>query len=166
MHLWAINLLQRMEAKMNKHAHGYFKRALKISVAAGLLMSLSGCIVALPPAIQLASLALDGVSYATTGKSVTDHAISGITDQDCAMVRVLKGDDICSQIPTEVAMLPDGTPVLGAVDAGSTVTSAQNDADFQAFSDSVTSGSQDSDEVLDLSEFKSLDIETASEPML
>ena len=166
MHLWASNLLQRMEAIMKKYAHGYFKRALKISVAAGLLMSLSGCIVALPPAIQLASLALDGVSYATTGKSVTDHAISGITAQDCAMARVLKGDDICSNIPIEVAMLPDGTPVPGAVDAGRSVTSAQNDAQFQAFSDTVTGTPEDSDEVLDLSEFNTLDMVTASESML
>ena len=151
---------------MMKYAHGYFKRALKISVAAGLLMSLSGCIVALPPAIQLASLALDGVSYAATGKSVTDHAISGITAQDCAMARVLKGNDICSDAVTEVAMLPDGTLAPDATDAARTVTSAQNDAQFQAFSDTVNSTSQDSDEVLDLSEFKSLDMVTASESML
>ena len=151
---------------MNTHSHDYFKRALKISAAAGLLMSLSGCIVALPPAIQLASLALDGVSYASTGKSVTDHAISGITDQDCAVARVLKGDDICTQNITEVAMLPDGTLVLDANDAAHNVTSAQNDAEFQTFSGTMSDASDDSDEVLDLSDIQALDMETASAPML
>jgi len=151
---------------MNTYAHDYFKRALKISAVAGLVMSLSGCIVALPPAIQLASLALDGVSYATTGKSVTDHAISGITDQDCAMARVLNGDDICSQKIIEVAMLPDGTPVLDATDAAHNVTSARNDAEFQTFSETMSTAANDSDEVLDLADIQALDMETASAPML
>lgn len=151
---------------MKTYAHDYFKRALKISAAAGLLMSLSGCIVALPPAIQLASLALDGVSYAASGKSVTDHAISGITAQDCAMARVLEGNAICTKNITEVAMLPDGTLVLDANDAAHNVTSAQNDAEFQTFSDTMTQAGDDGDEVLDLTDIQALDMETASAPML
>ncbi len=44
---------------------------------------LSGCVV--PPAMSLASLMLDGMSYASTGKSVTDHAISEFAAADCAL---------------------------------------------------------------------------------
>ncbi len=54
---------------------------------------LAGC--ALPPAVTWASLATDGVSYIATGKSTTDHAISAIADEDCALLRALKEEAIC-----------------------------------------------------------------------
>ncbi|MDH5188197.1 MAG: hypothetical protein OEW37_04490 [Rhodospirillaceae bacterium] len=66
-------------------------KALRITSALGLVVALSGCL-ALPPAIQFASLALDGFSYMSTGKSVSDHAISAFTNKDCAMHRAL--DDV------------------------------------------------------------------------
>jgi SPOR domain len=54
----------------------------------------AGC--ALPPAVTLASLAADGVSYATTGKSVSDHGISAATGNDCALMRpVFTGKAMC-----------------------------------------------------------------------
>ncbi len=145
----------------------YCRKALKLSALAGLLMSLSGCIIAVPPAIQLASLALDGVSYATTGKSVTDHAISNVTNQDCAMLRSLQGDNICSDKQVEVAMLPDGTPAPHATDAARDIKTADNDAAFQTAAQ-LDNADEDQDEVLDMSDdaaFK-IDMETASGPML
>ena len=54
---------------------------------------LAGC--ALPPAVTVASLVLDGVSFATTGKSTTDHAISALADEDCALLRAVDDEDIC-----------------------------------------------------------------------
>ncbi len=48
---------------------------------------LAGCV--LPPVVSYASLAMDGISYATTGKSVSDHALSAVTDQDCAVWRAV-----------------------------------------------------------------------------
>lgn len=70
---------------------GTFK-AMRIAGALGLAVSLSGCLVALPPALQVASLALDGLSYISTGKSVSDHALSAVAQKDCAILRAL--DDI------------------------------------------------------------------------
>ena len=55
---------------------------------------LSGCAMPLP--FQIASWALDGISYIATEKSVTDHGISIVTQKDCALLRVVQGDDICS----------------------------------------------------------------------
>jgi hypothetical protein len=55
---------------------------------------LSGCAMPLP--FQIASWALDGISYITTEKSVTDHGISIVAQKDCALLRVVQGDDICS----------------------------------------------------------------------
>lgn len=53
----------------------------------------AGC--SLPPALGLASLAADGVSYAATGKSTSDHALSAITSEDCAMLRAVEEKPIC-----------------------------------------------------------------------
>ena len=65
----------------------YFMRWLSL---AALTAVLSGC--ALPPAITLASLAADVVSYASTGKSITDHGISIVLQRDCAILRGFQGE--------------------------------------------------------------------------
>jgi hypothetical protein len=54
--------------------------------------ALTGCI--LPPVLSYASMALDGVSYVATGKSVTDHALSAAVKQDCAVWRVVSEQDV------------------------------------------------------------------------
>ena len=59
---------------------------------AALTIMLSGC--ALPPAFTIASLAVDVASYASTGKTVTDHGISMVMQKDCALLRGLQGE-IC-----------------------------------------------------------------------
>jgi hypothetical protein len=80
---------------------------------------LSGC--AIPPAISIASYVIDGISYAATGKSVTDHGISAATGRDCATWRLIKGENPCKGEPTErkdpapvdegqQATLPSGEP--------------------------------------------------------
>jgi hypothetical protein len=65
---------------------------------------------ALPPAVTIASLAADGVSYMATGKTVTDHGISAATANDCALMRpIFVGKPICridadrgKHVPVEV----------------------------------------------------------------
>jgi hypothetical protein len=63
---------------------------------------LAGC--AVPPAVTIASLAFDGLSYATTGKSTTDHALSAVASEDCALMRVLQEKAICAPEETQVGM--------------------------------------------------------------
>lgn len=58
-----------------------------------LSMLVSGC--ALPVPVQVASWALDGISYLATNKSMTDHGISAVVGQDCALLRAVNGTDIC-----------------------------------------------------------------------
>jgi hypothetical protein len=54
----------------------------------GAIFLLCGCaVVAVPPAVTIASYAVDGVSYIATGKSLTDHAISEIAGEDCVLMR-------------------------------------------------------------------------------
>ena len=38
----------------------------------------------------------DGLSYATTGKGPTDHVISHLSEQDCALYRSLTGEPVCT----------------------------------------------------------------------
>jgi hypothetical protein len=64
---------------------------------------LSGC--AAPPAFQVISLALDGISYLTTEKSVADHGLSLVAQEDCKMLRSLKGEDICQKEPEDIEEL-------------------------------------------------------------
>lgn len=54
------------------------------------LLFLSGCIGVVPPVVAVASYAIDGASLLVSGKSVSDHAISEIADEDCAMWRIVK----------------------------------------------------------------------------
>lgn len=56
---------------------------------------LSGC--GIPPAITIASYALDGAIFAASGKTARDHALSAVLDEDCAMFRVINGDSICTE---------------------------------------------------------------------
>ncbi|MEZ5666237.1 MAG: hypothetical protein R3F55_02155 [Alphaproteobacteria bacterium] len=64
----------------------------RIAVVA-LLPLLSGC--GIPPAVTIASYALDGVVLAASGKTVRDHALSTVAEQDCSMFHVVSGDPIC-----------------------------------------------------------------------
>jgi hypothetical protein len=58
-----------------------------------LVLFLTGC--ALPPPVTVASFVADAVSYVATGKSPTDHAISAVAREDCALLRVVRGEAIC-----------------------------------------------------------------------
>ncbi|MFT5180918.1 MAG: hypothetical protein ACI8S3_000795 [Alphaproteobacteria bacterium] len=65
---------------------------------------LAGC--ALPPALTVASLVAGGVSYVTTGKGTTDHAISAFAGEDCALHRVVNDKPVCD---------PDGDVLLALI---------------------------------------------------
>jgi hypothetical protein len=73
---------------------GNIARILAKMSMVGLPLFLSGC--GFPPAIVAFSYAMDGISFASSGKSVTDHALSAAVEQDCAMFRAIQGKDICN----------------------------------------------------------------------
>lgn len=60
------------------------------------LLLLGGC--ALPPAVAIASYVIDVGSFVATGKTATDHGISAIAQEDCAIMRVFEGQ-ICRDDP-------------------------------------------------------------------
>ena len=66
-----------------------------------ILVSVSGC--ALPPALTIASLVTNAASYAATGKSISDHGISALAGEDCALWRVAANREICTAHPRALA---------------------------------------------------------------
>ena len=58
-----------------------------------LLTLLNGC--SLPASVSAVSWAMDGASYLTTKKSLTDHGLSFLAGQDCALYRLITGLDVC-----------------------------------------------------------------------
>jgi hypothetical protein len=68
---------------------------VRVLLAIGLVFALGGCIVAIPPAVTIASYAVDGISYIATGKTLTDHAISGAAGEDCVLMRAASLKNPC-----------------------------------------------------------------------
>lgn len=93
-----------------------------IATVLGGLM-LSGC--ALPVPLQIASWALDGFSLLTTQKSITDHGISMVAQQDCALWRGVTEGEVCRETDPMAIMVAQGDVVPTGEDAqGETGTSA------------------------------------------
>jgi hypothetical protein len=69
-------------------------------------ISLSGCAFApfassafttATSATFLETTAINGASYVTTGKGVSEHLISGVTDQDCKLYNIIDGKRVCQE---------------------------------------------------------------------
>jgi len=73
------------------------------SIASVLLGTLlcAGCA---PLPITVASLVADGVSYVTTEKSLTDHGLSALSEQDCAIHRLLTEGVVCKESDGDIVV--------------------------------------------------------------
>jgi len=78
-------------------------RALSFILCA-VVLSNCAAVVAVPPIIQYVSTAASLVSYVATGKGTSDHVISAITEQDCALHRALFEEEICFEETQTIAM--------------------------------------------------------------
>lgn len=47
------------------------------------------------PTVDAASLTVGSVSFLLTGKNTVDHAVSAMSGQDCAMMRLAKNETVC-----------------------------------------------------------------------
>lgn len=65
---------------------------------------IAGC-VSLPASVQIASLAVSGISYVATGKGPSDHLLSAIIDKDCALLRIVRSRPVC--IEPESGTMPE-----------------------------------------------------------
>ncbi|MGE5146245.1 MAG: SPOR domain-containing protein [Candidatus Eiseniibacteriota bacterium] len=73
---------------------------LAIALGFALASALAGCVGVVPPAVTIASYAVDTVSYIATGKTTTDHALSGVADEDCVLLRAVVLENPCRPYPT------------------------------------------------------------------
>jgi hypothetical protein len=83
--------------------------------AMALVVPLAGC--GMPTPVSIASFVLDIGSYAVSGKTTTDHAVSALAGEDCAMIRMLEGDPCSSPDDYELALgVLEPLPEAGAED--------------------------------------------------
>ena len=81
----------------------------------------AGC--GLPPAVTIASFAIDAISLAVSEKTVADHALSQIAQKDCAMWRGFTGDELCIDGDSTFAIAAaDGQPTAGGADSADLVS--------------------------------------------
>ena len=66
---------------------------MKTAFVLGMAFELLGC--AAPAAVTVASVAADGASYAASGKSLSDHAMSVVSGEDCRALGALKSGVLC-----------------------------------------------------------------------
>jgi len=85
-----------------------------MAVLIALVSGIAGCV--LPPAFTIASFVADGLSMASTGKTVTDQAISLLAQKDCRLWRLIQGKSICGSDASVVAVaaLPPALPLHAA----------------------------------------------------
>lgn len=105
----------------------------RLFVLAACVVLLSGCAIPLP--LKIASWAIDGISYVATGKSITDHGLSMVAQQDCAMWRPVKGEPICSDYE-------DSGTVVAVTDTGSNAA-VEADAVLEEARDNAQNNAQD-----------------------
>jgi hypothetical protein len=75
---------------------------------------LGGCAV-LPPAVGIASHALDGISLLASGRTVSDHVLSVAADQDCKLLRMAQNLEVCTDWGTE-PQVAAARPMRGTFD--------------------------------------------------
>lgn len=80
------------EKFMSLGSGGTVKKVIALGTCA---LVLQACAVPVP--LKIASWALDGISYLATQKTITDHGLSMVAQKDCAMMRGLKGQEICRE---------------------------------------------------------------------
>jgi|GEM_PF-1883822 len=81
-------------------------RVLAVLAGAAAALGLAGCGV--PMVITAGSFAADGVSYAASGRSLTDHYISHAMEEDCALHRVLDSERTICVDPEAAEGAEDG----------------------------------------------------------
>jgi SPOR domain len=110
---------------------------MRFTAILGSVLLLSGC--AVPPLLTALSFAADGVSWASTGKSVTDHGISAAMNQDCALWRVVDGRSACVLLDSEplAESAPTATPVSEAAAEEVNLAAADPDQGARAAAEAV-----------------------------
>jgi hypothetical protein len=104
---------QSAEDAMGKQAMhgGVTSAAMLVAAALVAMLSLGGC--AAPAALTVASVAADGASLAASGKTMSDHALSVVSGQDCSTAKFLDSGVLCrAKVAEANAEVIDAPPPL------------------------------------------------------
>jgi hypothetical protein len=71
---------------------GVSSAAMLVAAALVAMLSLGGCAA---PALTVASFAADGASLAASGKTMSDHALSAVSGQDCSTANFFENGVMC-----------------------------------------------------------------------
>jgi hypothetical protein len=81
---------------------------MKTAFVLGMAFELLGC--AGPAAVTVAGVAVDSASYAASGKSFSDHAMSAVSGDDCRALGVLKNGVLCRSRVAEPEVQVENVP--------------------------------------------------------
>lgn len=73
------------------------RRGARVGAVALIALAVSAC-GTIPTPLSVVSYAADGISYAVSGKALTDHALSAVLEEDCALARAVQGRTVCHEI--------------------------------------------------------------------
>ncbi len=92
--------------------------ALSLTACAPMLAMVgsSPTIVAVVTQVERVKLLGDGISYAKSSKTITDHALSAMTGSDCKLFNLVTGEAICAT-KTASAAAGAATNIRVALDA-------------------------------------------------
>ena len=122
----------------------------------------AGC--GLPPAVTIASFAIDAISLAVSEKTVADHALSQIAQKDCSMWRGFTGEELCiDENSTFAIAAADGQPTAGGEDSADLVslTTASGPTEDELMNLAMLDAESD---LLEPLEPRSTEVATASAP--
>lgn len=88
-------------------------------------LALSGC-AGIPPAVSIATTALDGASWFVSGKTMTDHLVSEAAGADCRLVGLVEDGRICKETPDYEATTVATLQPLPETGTGVRVAAADN----------------------------------------
>lgn len=75
-----------------------------------LTLLLSGCTSSLV-VLSYIKTGGDVVSYATTDKTINDHILSNIMEQDCSLFHLFEGEPICQESPKEILVTTEPSEI-------------------------------------------------------
>jgi len=103
----------------------------------------SGCFIgaaAFSSTLMVSSTVASAVSYAVSGKTLTDHALSGVSGQDCKLFNLIDGKAVCIDAPAPAA-ITEKSAQLNNIDAPNDGSNSKEGIDLEKANARVSGGS-------------------------
>jgi hypothetical protein len=102
---------------------------MKTAFVLGVIFELMGCTAP----VTVAGFAADGASYAASGKSIGDHALSAVSGQDCSALGMLNDGVLChDRAGKTIIRVEQAPPPIAVVGEARTASFDNSEATFLA----------------------------------